>query len=117
MCFAVRIVVAAPTRERRLQLRRAAVSAEWEVVGEAEQTGAAVEKAVALRARFLVLDAAVAGPDAGELVSRLAARRPRIFCVGVGDVAGADASVPGDDLTGLRDVLAGLLHGSGDHTH
>ena len=36
MCTAVRIVVAAAERERRLELRRAAVTAEWEVVGEAE---------------------------------------------------------------------------------
>ena len=35
MCTAVRIVVAAAERDRRLELRRAAVTAEWEVVGEA----------------------------------------------------------------------------------
>jgi hypothetical protein len=37
--------------------------------------------------------------------------------VGVGDVAWVDATVGPDDLTALRDTMAGLLHDSGDHTH
>jgi DNA-binding NarL/FixJ family response regulator len=117
VCFAVRIVVAAPTRERRLELRRAAVSAEWEVVGEADTADEAIEKVVALRARFLVLDVATAAPRPDEVAARLSSLRPRVSLVGVGDVAGAAASVAEDDLAGLRDVLAGLLHDSGDHVH
>ena len=62
MCTAVRIVVAAAERERRLELRRAAVTAEWEVVGEADGPEAAYGEAVERRARFLVLDASAAGP-------------------------------------------------------
>jgi hypothetical protein len=62
MCTAVRIVVAAADRERRLELRRAAVTAEWEVVGEADGPEAAYMEAVERRARFLVLDASAAGP-------------------------------------------------------
>jgi len=42
MCTAVRIVVAAAERERRLELRRAAVTAEWEVVGEVAGVDATV---------------------------------------------------------------------------
>lgn len=117
MCYAVRILVAAPTRDRRMELRRAAVSAEWEVVGEADDPEDAVAKATALRARFLVLDAGTSGPKPQEIAARLASLQPRAFLVGVGDVPGADAQVPAGGLANLRDVLAGLLHGSGDHTH
>lgn len=116
MCFAVRIVVVAPTRERRLALRRAAVSAEWEVVGEAEDAAGGVARAGALRARFVVLDEAAVG-DSAAAAAELADLQPRVFLVGVGDVDGADAQVAGDGLTDLRGVLADLLHRSGDHTH
>jgi hypothetical protein len=115
VCFAVRIVVAAPTRERRLELRRAAVSAEWEVVADAQAAGQAVDKATTLRARILVVDAATAGSQ--RIADGLAGARPGMFLVGVGDVAGADASVAPDGLANLRAVLADLLHGSGDHVH
>lgn len=117
MCFAVRIVVVGTTRQRRLALRRAAVSAEWEVVGDAEGPDDGVAKAKALRARFLVVDEDAAGPDPAGLAATLAALQPRVFLVGVGAVAGADAHVDADELPRLRTVLAGLLHGSGDHRH
>lgn len=117
MCFAVRIVVVAPTRTRRLALRRAAVSAEWEVVGDAEGPEDGLAKVTALRARFLVVDEDAAGSDPAGLAAALATLRPRVFLVGVGDVAGADAWVGSDELPRLRTVLAELLHGSGDHAH
>lgn len=117
MCFAVRIVVVAPTGPRRLALRRAAVSAEWEVVGDAEGPEDGLAKVTALRARFLVVDEDAAGSDAAGVAARLATLRPRVFLVGVGDVAGADARVGTDELPRLRTVLAELLHDSGDHAH
>jgi DNA-binding NarL/FixJ family response regulator len=117
VCFAVRIVVAAPTRERRMELRRAAVGAEWEVVADADTAEQAVAKVRALRAQILVVDAAISGPRPLEMTAQLASLRPRVFLVGVGEVASADASVAEDGLTDLRGVLADLLHGSGDHTH
>jgi hypothetical protein len=117
VCLAVRIVVAAPTRERRLQLRRAAVSAEWEVVADADSAEHAVAKTTALRARILVVDAASAGENPGQIATRLAGVRPRVLLVGVGEVPGADATVAPDGLAGLRTVLADLLHESGDHVH
>lgn len=117
MCFAVRIVVAAPTRERRMELRRAAVSAEWEVVADADSAEQAVAKVRALRAQILVVDAAAAAPRLQDMTAQLASLRPRVFLVGVGEVAGADASVAEDDLADLRDVLAELLHDSGHHAH
>jgi hypothetical protein len=112
MCTAVRIVVAAADRERRLELRRAAVTAEREDGPEAAY-GEAVER----RARFLVLDASAAGPRPEVLVRRLRSTSPNAFVVGVGEVAGVDASVGSDDLDGLRDTMRDLLHASGDHQH
>jgi DNA-binding NarL/FixJ family response regulator len=117
MCTAVRIVVAAAEPERRLELRRAAVTAEWEVVGEAADANAAYVEAVERRARFLVLDASAAGPRPEALVRRLRSTSPNAFVVGVGEVAGVDATVPDDALDGLRDTMRGLLHESGDHQH
>ena len=117
MCTAVRIVVAAAEPERRLELRRAAVTAEWEVVGEAADANAAYVEAVERRARFLVLDASAAGPRPAALVRRLRATTPNAVGVGVGGVAGVDATGPDGALDGLRDTMRGLLHESGDHQH
>jgi DNA-binding NarL/FixJ family response regulator len=117
MCTAVRIVVAAADRERRLQLRRATVTAEWEVVGEADAPEPAVREALERRARFLVLDASAAGPRPAALASRLRSSRPDALVVGVGEVAGVDAVVAADALDGLREAMRELLHAGGDHTH
>jgi hypothetical protein len=117
MCSAVRIVVAAADRERRLELRRAAVTAEWEVVGEAADAEGAYTEAVERRARFLVLDASAAGPRPEVLVRRLKSISPGAFVVGVGEVAGVDATVPAGEVGGLRDTIRDLLHQSGDHQH
>jgi DNA-binding NarL/FixJ family response regulator len=117
MCTAVRIVVAAADRERRLELRRAAVTAVWVVVGEADGPEAAVREAVDRRARFLVLDASAAGPRPEALVRRLRSTNPNALVVGVGEVAGVDAVVPAGGLGGLREAMRELLHASGDHAH
>jgi hypothetical protein len=117
MCTAVRIVVAAAGGERRLELRRAAVTAEWEVVGEADGPEAAYVEAVERRARFLVLDASAAGPRPEALARRLRSTSPNAFVIGVGDVPGVDATVAADGLDGLRDAIRDLLHSSGDHQH
>jgi DNA-binding NarL/FixJ family response regulator len=117
VCTAVRIVVAAAERPRRLELRRASVAAEWEVVGEAADAEGAYREAVERRARFLVLDASAAGPRPEVLARRLRSTSPTALVVGVGDVPGADTTVPADGLDGLRDAMRSLLHGSGDHQH
>jgi hypothetical protein len=117
MCTAVRIVVAAAERERRLELRRAAVTADWEVVGEADGPEAAYVEAVERRARFLVLDASAAGPRPEALVRRLRSTSPNAFVIGVGDVPGVAATVAAEGLDGLRGTMRDLLHESGDHQH
>jgi DNA-binding NarL/FixJ family response regulator len=117
MCTAVRIVVAAADRARRLELRRAAVTAEWEVVGEADGPEAAYREALERRARFLVLDASAAGARPEALARRLRSTSPDAFLVGVGEVAGADATVAAGSLDGLRDAMRELLHAGGDHHH
>ncbi len=117
MCTAVRIVVAAAERDRRLELRRAAVTAEWEVVGEAPDPEGAYREAVDRRARFLVLDASAAGPRPGAIARRLKSTNPDAFVVGIGEVDGMDATLHGAELARLRDVLRELLHTSGDHVH
>ena len=117
MCTAVRIVVAAAERDRRLELRRAAVTAEWEVVGEAAGPEAAYREAVERRARFLVLDASAAGPRPQAIARRLKSTNPNAFVVGIGEVAGMDSTLADGDLERLRDVMRDLLHASGDHQH
>jgi DNA-binding NarL/FixJ family response regulator len=117
VCTAVRIVVAAAERDRRLELRRAAVTAEWEVVGEAAEPEAAYREAVDRRARFLVLDATAAGPRPQAIARRLKSSNPNAFVVGVGEVEGMDATLPDGELERLRDVMRQLLHESGDHAH
>ncbi len=117
MCTAVRIVVAAAERDRRLELRRAAVTAEWEVVGEAAEPEAAYREAVERRARFLVLDASAAGPRPQAIARRLKSTNPNAFLVGIGEVAGMDATLTAAELERLRDVMRDLLHASGDHEH
>ncbi|HEX9342459.1 MAG TPA: hypothetical protein VF995_02430 [Actinomycetota bacterium] len=119
MCTAVRVVVAAADHARRLELRRAVVTAEWEVVGEADSPEAAYREAVERRARFLVLDATAAGSRPEGIVRRLKSVSPNAFVVTVGDLAaaGADAAVPADGLDALRDTMRDLLHASGDHAH
>jgi len=119
VCTAVRIVVAAAERDRRLELRRSVVTAEWEVVGEADGPEAAYQEAVERRARFLVLDASAAGSRPEVIVRRLKSTSPNVFVIAVGDLAqaGADAAVPADGLDALRDTMRDLLHASGDHAH
>ena len=117
MCTAVRIVVAAAERDRRLELRRATVTAEWEVVGEAAGPEAAYREAVERRARFLVLDSSAAGPRPQAIAHRLKSTNPDAFVIGVGEGEGMDATLDGGDIEKLRTVMAELLHTSGDHQH
>lgn len=115
MCYAVRLVVCAPTHERRLQLRRAAASVEWEVVAAVGTIDEALARVASLRAQVLVVDDGV-GPSV-DLTDRLHQARPAVALVGVGAVPGAAATIAPDDLGALRPTLAAAVHASGDHGH
>lgn len=115
MCSAVRLVVCAPTHDRRLELRRAATGVEWQVVAAAGTVDEALARVASLRAQVLVIDAGVAPP--GDVADRLAEASPDAALVGVGTVPGAAATVAPDDLGALRSTLAGVLHASGGDGH
>lgn len=112
MCRAVRLVVCAPTAQRRMQLRRAAAGVEWQVVAAVGAPDDALRKVRALHAAALVIDATT--PDA----DRIAAGDHGVGClVAVGGVAGADAVVPPDRLDLLAPTLSRVLHDAGHHRH
>jgi hypothetical protein len=113
MCTAVRIVVLAPTRERQLALRRAAIGEAWQVVAAVGDVEAAIDRLTTLRGKVVVVD----GAGTGEVVVRLRRAAPDVRLVGIGEVAGTDAVVDADALDRLPEVLARVLHAKGDHTH
>lgn len=117
MCTAVRIVVLAPTSERQLVLRRAAVGVAWQVVAAVGDVDAAIDRLTALRGRVVVVDGAIDGAGTGEVALRLRRAAPDVLLVGTGEVADTDALVDADRLDRLPAVLADVLHTSGDHTH
>lgn len=117
MCTAVRIVVLAPTGERQLALRRAAIGEAWQVVAAVGDADAAIDRLTALRGKVVVVDGGVDGAGTGEVAVRLRRAAPGVLLVGTGEVAGTDAVVDADGLDRLPEVLARVLHASGDHTH
>ena len=117
MCSAIRIVVCAPTRDRQVEVRRAAVGDAWQVVAMADELDAAIDRLAVLRGRVLVVDAAVPGAGTGAVAGRLRAAAPDVLLVGIGDVADADVAVAVDEPGRLPAVLADLLHARGDHAH
>jgi hypothetical protein len=114
VCTAVRIVVLAPTKERRAVLRRAAVGTAWQVVAAVADVDEAVDRLRALHGKILVVDGAYDRPS-GRI--RAAVGDVLVVGVGGGEVDGADAVVPPGELGRLPGTLADLLHAGGDHTH
>jgi hypothetical protein len=82
------------------------------VVAAVADLDEAVDRLHALHAKVLVIDA-----GGGVTADRVRAAGPDVLLVGVGDLAGADAVVPADDLDRLPGTLADVLHHRGDHTH
>jgi DNA-binding NarL/FixJ family response regulator len=117
MCVVVRIVVAAPTPERQMALRRAAPGVEWEVVAAVADADQAVALLKRLHAQVLILDAETTGADAADLSERLQALSPPALLVGVGDLRHAHAHIASERLEDLHRVLTDLLHDTGDHMH
>ncbi|HSJ46759.1 MAG TPA: hypothetical protein VK923_18940 [Euzebyales bacterium] len=107
----------APTRERQVALRRAAVGVAWQVVALVADVDAATDRLAAARGRVLVVDAAVPGAGSGEVAARVRNAAPGVLLVGIGEVAGTDAGVAAEEPGRLPDVLADVLHAGGDHPH
>jgi AmiR/NasT family two-component response regulator len=90
MCRALRVLCAAPDRERLLALKRATVSAQWELVGGACSLDELVSQVDGVAPDVVVIDAGI-GPHAASRVREHRATA-RIVSVG-GPMRGADAHV------------------------
>jgi chemotaxis response regulator CheB len=102
MCRALKILCAAASPERLGELRRAAVSAHWELVGGAFSVNELVEQVELYAPDVIVVDGSL-GPVAVDAVrgSHLSAR-----VVSVGSLPGADATAR--SLEEVRDAIMGV---------
>jgi hypothetical protein len=101
MCRALKVLCAAPV-DQLAELKRAAVSATWELVGgavTADEVGTAV---AAERPDVVVIDESLTGLAVAK--ARRAHRTVRV--VGVGSLPGVDVSV--QELADLREAILGL---------
>lgn len=108
MCRALKVLCAAPDRERLAGLKMAAASVAWELVGgarSAEELGAQV----ADRAPdVVVVDSALGEPAVSAARAAAGERRLRIVVVGPGDLAGADARAPAASTEDVRAAILGM---------
>ena len=102
MCRALTVLCAAPGRRALDQLKRAAVSASWELVGGASSTDELLRQLVELGADVVVVDASLVGVDVAEI--RRA--RPGVRVLSVGGLVGVDGEVT--DLKAVRDAILGV---------
>lgn len=102
MCRSLRILCAAPAPDRLAALKRAAVSASWELVGGADSAEALRDQIERWSPDVVVVDGSL-GPGA-TVVVRGAKRRVRL--VSVGPLDGADAQAL--SLDAVRDAILGL---------
>jgi DNA-binding NarL/FixJ family response regulator len=102
VCRALKVLCAAPDRERLQELKRATVSAHWELAGGACTVEELVSQVDGSAPDVVVIDVGI-GPDAA---SRVRERRPtaRIVSVG-GSMDGADAYADADTV---REVILGV---------
>jgi hypothetical protein len=102
MCRALRVLCAGPGPERLSELRRACVSAVWELVGGVSAIDQLAGQLDEWRPDVVVIDAEL-GPEAAPTVRRV---RPTARLVGVGPVPGADASAA--SIQDVREAVLGL---------
>jgi hypothetical protein len=102
MCRALRVLCAAVTADRLAELRRATVSAHWELVGGATSLSELLLQVEAERPDVLVVHAGL-GEEAVTAVRRL---DQTVRIVGVGRVPGADEQA--DSIHGVREAILGL---------
>lgn len=106
MCTAVRVLCAAPTAESLTALKRAAVGAEWEVIGGATSAEEALAHVRTWFPHVLVFDARL-GKDLGRQATLL---HPGIRTVSVGQ---AEADFTLASLEDVRGAVASCLGRSG----
>ena len=102
MCRALKLLCAAPGQDRLMNLKRATVSATWELVGGAASLEELGDQVAGWRPDVVVLDASL-GPEA---VAAIRSELPRCRIVSVGAVEGADAVAP--SLEHVRDTVLGI---------
>jgi DNA-binding response OmpR family regulator len=102
MCRALTVLCAAPGRVALGELKRAAVSASWELIGGASSADELLRQLDELGADVVVVDAGLPGVDVAE-IRRV---RPRTRVLAVGGLPGADAEVSGPSA--VRDAILGV---------
>ena len=102
MCRALKVLCAAPDQDRLAELKRASVSAIWELTGGARSPDELAAQVADLEPDVVVLD----GRMPEDSVRRIREVRPRVRVVGVGEVSGADATA--SSLDEIRDAILGL---------
>ena len=104
MCRALKVLCVAPTPEGLERLKRATVSAHWELVGGARSIDESVQQVDEFRPDVVVVDVEV-GVDR-ETLRRIRAAGPSIRIVSVGGaVEGADRS---SDHDAIREAILGV---------
>jgi DNA-binding NarL/FixJ family response regulator len=102
VCRALRVLCAAPDPERLAELKRAAVSVSWELVGGATTVEQLRDQAERLQPDIVVIDARM-GPGA-VAAARQPERRARVVAVD-GSLEGADAHAA---LSGVKEAILGV---------
>ena len=100
-CRALKVLCAAASAARLDQIRRAAVAADWELVGGASSLDQFLEQVRDLKPHVVVVDASLGG-DAPIRARRIL---PRARIVSVGMLPGVDAVAP--SLASIRQAIAG----------
>ncbi|HEY1330965.1 MAG TPA: hypothetical protein VGH10_05755 [Actinomycetota bacterium] len=105
MCRALRVLCAAPDRERLTVLKYATVSSTWELVG-----GAIGLDQLESQIREWAPDVVVLDSDLGtEGVERARTARPNVRIVGIGSADGADgADGHADSIEEVRSAVLGV---------
>jgi hypothetical protein len=107
MCRALKVLCAASTRERLAELKRAAVSVHWEMVGGALSVAELAEQVELHAPDVVVVDESLGA--AGVDAVRAAPSSTRL--VAVGTLPNADAMA--GDIDDVRDAILGVPRAGG----
>ena len=102
MCRALKVLCAAPDRDRLLELKRAAASVHWELVRGATRTDELVKQVDEVRPDVIVIDVALGADSAIKVRDRMS--NARIVSVG-GRLDGANATA---EPATIKDAILGL---------